>query len=56
MAKEFRKKREMYTYTETEVKEMCWKLINSFTNQEEVNVYKDDYKEDFNNWFKQNKK
>lgn len=48
--------REMYTYTETEVKKLCWELINSFTNQEDVNIYPGDYKEDFNDWFKDNKK
>lgn len=51
-----RKKRELYTYTESEVKAFCWKLINSFTNKEDVNIYPEDYKEDFERWFKQNKK
>lgn len=50
------RKRDMFTYTEKEVKELCWKLINSFTNQEDVNIYDGDYEDDFEAWFKENKK
>ena len=52
-----RKKREMYTYTQTEVKALCWKLINSYTNPEDLkNGIGGTYEEDFNIWFKENKK
>jgi hypothetical protein len=49
------KKIEMYIYTNTEVKAICWKLIESFTNPEHLND-SEDYRKDFERWFKQNKK
>ena len=48
-------KREMYIYTETEAKKLCLKLLESFTNPGDL-IYKDDLSEDFERWFKQNKK
>lgn len=51
-----RKKREMYMYTTTEAKELCWKLLNSFTNVEDMKDPVTGYKEDFDKWFEQNKK
>lgn len=47
----------MNTYTESEVKAICMKLINSFTNPEDLkDKIGSSYEEDFNNWFKLNKK
>jgi len=46
-------RRELFTYTESEVKEICWKLLNDVTNPE---YYIPGYKDDFERWFKSNKK
>lgn len=53
--REFGIKRELYQYTQTQVKEICWTLLNSIIEKEHL---KDptDYKEDFNDWFKNNAK
>lgn len=57
MKNPIRKKRQMYTYTEDEVKKLCWQLINAFTNPEiDLKDPIKGFKEDFEGWFKQNKK
>ena len=43
-------------YTESEVKDLCWKLLNSFTNTEHLIDSKNGYESDFKIWFDQNRK
>ena len=51
-----REKREMNTYTESDVRNICLKLLKSFTNPEEIKPLENSLEEDFNLWFKQNNK
>lgn len=50
------KRKELYSYTELQVKELCWKLLNSFTNPESLKQAINSYQKDFELWWKENKK
>lgn len=41
---------------ELTVKEICWKLLENIVEEEHLKNPKDSYKEDFENWFKNNAK
>lgn len=45
--------KEVFKYTDSEVKELCWRLLESVINTEDL---KKGYKNDFEIWFNQNKK
>ena len=48
--------KEVFKYTDSEVKELCWKLLDSIINEEDLKNPIKGYKYDFEIWFNQNKK
>lgn len=47
---------EVYKYTESQVKELCWKLLENVINIDDLKEPLKGYKNDFEIWFNQNKK
>ena len=51
-----KKEKEEIIYLESEVKEICWKLIESIVNEEHLRESIKGYRHDFDIWFSHNKK
>ena len=48
--------KEVFEYTTNEVKELCWKLLESVINTEDLKEPLKGYRNDFEIWFNQNRK
>lgn len=48
--------KEVFKYTDSEAKELCWKLLKSVINEEHLKIPLNGYKNDFEIWFNENKK